>query len=171
MTNKIGETKRTSIRELVLSDLDDLYALYAEEGITDYVGPLFEREMEEAYQKLYIENMYRGLGYGMWLIFDKQTDALIGRGGLERRIVNGKSLLELGIIISARRQRSGLAKEVCTFLIDYAKKNTEDATLYSFTEKENAASAAMLKSLGFAYSGQIQIKEMIFDKYIYALKG
>ena len=75
----ILETKRCIVRELELSDMDDLFSMYAEPGMTDYMEGLYEYEEELEYQKAYIENMYRFYGYGMWLVFEKKTGTLIGR--------------------------------------------------------------------------------------------
>lgn len=68
----ILETKRCIVRELELSDLDALFSMYAEPGMTDYMEGLYEYEEELEYQKAYIENMYRFYGYGMWLVFEKK---------------------------------------------------------------------------------------------------
>lgn len=81
----ILETERCIVRELELSDLDDLFFMYAEPGMTDYMEGLYEYEEELEYQKAYIENMYRFYGYGMWLVFEKKTGTLIGRAGVEHR--------------------------------------------------------------------------------------
>ncbi len=57
-------TERTMVREITLDDLDELYALYDGEGITDYTEPLYERQKEEAYTSSYIMDMACGL-YGI----------------------------------------------------------------------------------------------------------
>ena len=86
------------MRELELSDLDALFSMYAEPGMTDYMEGLYEYEEELEYQKAYIENMYRFYGYGMWLVFEKKTGTLIGRAGVEHREeLNGD--MELGYAI------------------------------------------------------------------------
>ena len=68
----ILETERCIVRELELSDLDDLFSMYAEPGMTDYMEGLYEYEEELEYQKAYIENMYRFYGYGMWLVLRRK---------------------------------------------------------------------------------------------------
>ena len=47
----ICATKRCIIKELALSDVDALFALYARPHITDYLEPLFSYEEEVEYQK------------------------------------------------------------------------------------------------------------------------
>ena len=81
----IAETERCVIKELSLEDLDELFALYEDECIYKYKENLYPYEEELEFQRAYINNMYRFFGYGMWLVFCKETGKLIGRAGLEHR--------------------------------------------------------------------------------------
>ena len=143
----IGETDRCLIRELSLSDLPALYELYAKPCMTDYVEPLYDYETELEYQKAYIENMYGFYEYGMWLVFSKETGKLIGRAGLEHD--------ELGYMIAPELQNRGYATEVCRFIIDYARENTDFEELYCRIDERNVASVRLAKKLGFVKNGQI----------------
>lgn len=143
----IGETDRCLIRELSLSDLPALYELYTKPGMTDYVEPLFDYETELEYQKAYIENMYGFYEYGMWLVFSKETGKLIGRAGLEHD--------ELGYMIAPELWDQGYATEVCRFIIDYARENTDFEELYCRIDERNEASVRLAKRLGFVRNGQI----------------
>lgn len=143
----IGETDRCLIRELSLSDLPALYELYAKPGMTDYVEPLYDYETELEYQKAYIENMYGFYEYGMWLVFSKETGKLIGMAGLEHD--------ELGYMIAQEFQNRGYATEVCRFIIDYARENTDFEELYCRIDERNEASVRLAKRLGFVRNGQI----------------
>ena len=143
----IGETDRCLIRELSLSDLPALYELYDKPGMTDYVEPLYDYETELEYQKAYIENMYGFYEYGMWLVFSKETGKLIGRAGLEHD--------ELGYMIAPEFWNMGYATEVCRFIIDYARRNTDFEELYCRIDERNVASVRLAKKLGFVKNGQI----------------
>ena len=135
------------IRELSLSDLPALYELYDKPGMTDYVEPLYDYETELEYQKAYIENMYGFYEYGMWLVFSKETGKLIGRAGLEHD--------ELGYMIAPEFWNMGYATEVCRFIIDYARRNTDFEELYCRIDERNVASVRLAKKLGFVKNGQI----------------
>lgn len=143
----IGETERCLIRELSLSDLPALYELYDKPGMTDYVEPLYDYETELEYQKAYIENMYGFYEYGMWLVFSKETGELIGRAGLEHN--------EMGYMIAPELWNRGYATEVCRFIIDYARENTDFEELYCRIDERNEASVRLAKKLGFVRNGQI----------------
>lgn len=143
----IGETDRCLIRELSLADLPALYELYDKPGMTDFVEPLYDYETELEYQKAYIENMYDFYEYGMWLVFSKETGKLIGRAGLEHN--------EMGYMIAPEFQNLGYATEVCRFIVDYARKNTDFEELYCRIDEKNVASVRLAKRLGFVRNGQI----------------
>lgn len=143
----IGETERCLIRELSLSDLPALYELYDKPGMTDFVETLYDYETELEYQKAYIENMYGFYEYGMWLVFSKETGKLIGRAGLEHN--------EMGYMIAPEFQNLGYATEVCRFIVDYARKNTDFEELYCRIDEKNVASVRLAKRLGFVRNGQI----------------
>lgn len=161
----IGETDRCLIRELSLSDLPALYELYAKPGMTDFVEPLYDYETELEYQKAYIENMYGFYEYGMWLVFSKKTGKLIGRAGLEHD--------ELGYMIAPELQNRGYATEVCRFIIDYARENTDFEELYCRIDERNEASVHLAKKLGFTNSGHVDedIHAFIYRKNIKNIKN
>ena len=159
----IGETERCLIRELSLSDLPALYELYDKPGMTDYVEPLYDYETELEYQKAYIENMYGFYEYGMWLVFSKETGKLIGRAGLEHN--------EMGYMIAPELWNRGYATEVCRFIIDYARENTDFEKLYCRIDERNEASVRLAKKLGFVRNGQIGNERNIgeLDRYVLSL--
>ena len=156
----IGETDRCLIRELSLSDLPALYELYDKPGMTDFVEPLYDYETELEYQKAYIENMYGFYEYGMWLVFSKETGKLIGRAGLEHD--------ELGYMIAPELWNQGYATEVCRFIIDYARENTDFEELYCRIDEKNTASVRLAQKLGFTNSGHMDddINASIYRKNI-----
>lgn len=156
----IGETDRCLIRELSLSDLPALYELYDKPGMTDFVEPLYDYETELEYQKAYIENMYGFYEYGMWLVFSRETGKLIGRAGLEHN--------ELGYMITPELWNQGYATEVCRFIIDYARENTDFEELYCRIDERNEASVRLAKKLGFTNSGHMDddINASIYRKNI-----
>lgn len=163
---RILETERCYLRELELEDLDDLYELYAQEGMTDFIEPLYTRKKEEEYQRAYIQNMYGFYGYGMWLVKEKGTNRLIGRAGLENREIDGNFELELGYAIAVPLQRQGYATEVCLAILDYAWKNLGYEHVNCLIEPENTASIGLVKKLGFTYEGELVQEHHRYERYV-----
>lgn len=157
-------TERCYLREITTDDLDDLYALYAQPCITDYVEPLYDRPEEEQYTRDYIECMYRFYGYGMWLVYDRESHALIGRAGFSHQDLGDEIVLEMGYIIGVPYQRQGYAMEVCEKLLAFAREHLSDfGSVNCFVEPGNTASLALLRRLEFTSYGTAVIsgKEML----------
>lgn len=166
---KILETKRCLVREITLEDMDDLFTLYSGEGMTDYIEPLYEYEKEIEYQRAYIEYMYGFYGYGMWLVFEKESGKLIGRAGIEHRDeLDGE--LELGYAIGTPYQRKGFATEVCLAIMDYAKERLFCDRLNCLIETGNVVSEHLAKKLGFVLYEELCINQKQMKRYIYNMK-
>lgn len=163
-------TKRTNVREITLADLDELYALYEGEGITDYTEPLYERKTEEEYTSSYISHMYYYYGYGMWIVRDKKTGALIGRAGIEHRDVEGETVMELGYIIGKEHQQKGYATEVCQAIVAYAKEVIGLEELYCFIHPDNKVSCHLAQNLGFETTDRFDSEKERFVVFCKKLK-
>lgn len=160
----ILETERLIVRELELGDMDALFELYSYEGMTDYMEGLYAYEEELAYQKAYIENMYRFFGYGMWLVFEKETGKLVGRAGVEHReALQGE--LELGYAIGTPWQGRGYATEVCKGILKYVKEELGFEEICSLVELRNTPSIHLLEKLGFHSSGELVLEGVCYKKY------
>ncbi len=150
----IGYTDRTFIREFGMEDLDDLFELYSKPGMTDYMEPLFSYEEEKEYQENYIKYIYKLYDFGMWLIYDKISNELIGRAGLEiRDTCDRKEQAELGFCISSDRWGQGLGYEVCSKIIQIAGEEYGLTSLIARCDPANAASIHLLEKLGFKLEG------------------
>lgn len=159
-------TDRCVVKEFSMEYLEDLFELYAGEGMTDYMEPLYPYEQEKEYQEAYITNMYGFYGYGMWIVCDKQTGKLIGRAGIEHREELGGEL-ELGYAIGVPYQRKGYATEVCTAILAYAKEELLQPSVCCLIEEGNSASEHFAKKLGFRMEGILTVDEKRMKKYAY----
>lgn len=162
----ILETQRCVVRELCLDDLDGLFELYADDGMDEFTEALFEYEEEKTYQEAYINNMYRFFGYGMWLVFQKETGKLIGRAGLEHREIYGETELELGYLIGKKYQGQGYATEVCQAILDYAKENTDFEHINCVVQKGNEASIHVAQKLGFVYQEDYDLDGKVMHRFV-----
>lgn len=163
---EIAKTPRCIIRELSLDDLGALFELYGDEEITKYTEGLYPYEEEKEFQRAYINNMYRFYGYGMWLVFSRETGELIGRAGLEHREYNGETELELGYVIGTRFQRQGYAMEVCSRIIEVAKEVADFSRINCLIEAENEASIGLVEKLGFAHLEDMELDGKLMKRYL-----
>lgn len=160
----IATTKRTVIREQTLDDIDDLYRMYADPYVVKYMENLYSDKDEEiAYMKDYIANQYKYCEYGVWAITDSVTGTYIGRAGISQR--PGYDELELGYVIAKEYRGRGYASEVCRAIIEYMKEMYDIESLIAFTHKDNIASVALLRKLGFEYCQSECINGGLHDMY------
>lgn len=150
----ILETSRTIVREMTVEDLPQLYELYDDELIKQYVDDLYEYEEEKAFTEKYIENMYAFYGYGLWLVFDKKNSKLIGRIGISIRNIDGEDQNELGYIIGREYRNQGYAKEVCSEVVKYAGEELGIKELYIVSHNDNYMSEGLARALGFELIGE-----------------
>ena len=159
-------TPRCILREITLGDLDALYEIYAEPGITDFTEPLYEsRGEEEEYTRHYIEKMYGFYGYGMWVVTEKQTGQIIGRAGFAHQDLGKEIVLEMGYLIAKPWQRKGIATEVIQKLLQFARKNLEFEEIHCFVYPQNTASEELLEKLGFQSRETVIIKGKKMQDY------
>ncbi len=165
-------TRRCRIRQIRLSDLDALYRIYAQPGVTDYLEDLYPREEEVEYTKTYIRMIYGFYGYGMWVIEEKKTGEMIGRVGFDDREIPDRKggmrrIIEFGYLVTPDRQRRGFATEVCQAALRYLFKHFREDIVTSLIEPENRVSIRFAEKLGFAYAGDVMLerKRMLVYEY------
>ena len=134
----------------------------------EYMEGLYPYEQEYAYQKAYVESMYRFFGYGMWLVFEKETGKLVGRAGIEHREELGGEL-ELGYAIAKPYWGRGYATEVCQAIINYAKEELGFPSICSLIEPENAVSIHLAEKLGFQFEKEVKLTCKKYKKYVQKL--
>ncbi len=162
---KIFETERTVVRELVLDDIDDMYKLYSEPGLSDFLPALCkDREEEVEFEKYYIRTMYGFYGYGIWTVLDKETGKFIGRAGITHR--DGYDDLEVGYMLSNAYQHKGIAMEVMKAVIDYAKDKYGCEKLNAFIDDRNTSSIEFAKRIGFKKTGMVTAEERSLGWYV-----
>lgn len=167
---RVLETDRLILREQSIFDIPCLYELYDEPSITRYMEGLYpDYEKEKEYIELYIKNMYHFFGYGLWIVQIKETGEIIGRAGLENRIVNNVNEIEIGYMIGKNYQRKGYAYEACKAVLNYAKKELFIDKINAFILPDNKPSASLLLKLGFKYVGESKADEHDFIWYEYSI--
>lgn len=163
-------TERCIVRELSTDDMDALFSLYEQPGVTDYMEGLFPREQELDYQRAYIAHMYRIYGYGMWLVTKRDTGEVIGRAGLEHREYENHPEdgyeLELGYVIAPAYQRRGYAEEVCRAILSYAREHLSYDRINCLIGQGNEASVCLAQKLGFSYMESLYPDGKRMDRYV-----
>lgn len=174
----IVETPRLKVREITTEDVPQLYELYSDERVTQFMEPLFEnREHEIIYTQEYIKNVYRFYGYGMWVIESRKSGQVIGRVGLEYK--EGFDGLELGFMLGTAYQHKGYAYEACSAVLSYGIRELGQSTYCSFVDEKNIPSIRLCERLGFLPQEKVSLSglnrdavmvEREFIQYVYHAK-
>lgn len=151
----ILDTPHFRVREIKTDDLDALYEIYAQPGITDYIEDLFENKEDEiAYTQQYIRYQYGFYDFGMWIVEDARTGEIVGRAGFDMR--EGFEIPELGYMLRTEYQHQGYAYEICNHLISYGREELAFEAVGALTDAGNTASVRLLERLGFVFDRKVK---------------
>lgn len=146
---EIAVTRRLRIRETVLEDVPELYRIWREPGMGDYVQPM-QRTLEEELEFMYayIRHMYAFYDFGLWTVLENGSGKIVGRAGLFPS-EHLEDAVELGYMIAPEFQRRGYAAECGRAVLMYAEQQLDLGEVHLLTDRRNRASVRTAESLGF----------------------
>ncbi len=97
-------------------------------------------------------------GFGLWLLRDRDTGAVVGRGGLQHTDIGGHEEIEAGWAIAPERWGEGLATELARACTGVAFGPLELGQIVAFTLPTNLASRRVMEKSGFAYERELTYK-------------
>lgn len=154
----ILETPRLILRHQVLSDLDDLWALYQNPNITRYI-PDAPRSREEAQEELewHMHGHPRHPELGLWATILKENGKFIGRCGLLPWDVDGVHEVEVAYTIAEEYWRRGLASEAAQGILNYGFETLNLTRLISLIEPENIGSQKVAEKMGMSHEKTVDL--------------
>lgn len=117
-------------------------------------------DIDEEYRRA----MYDFYGYGLWGIYLKENDILIGRCGIEHRKIDDEVIHELGYEIDSVYRRKGYGKEAALLALDFAE-NYGIEKVITYINKENSPSAALSESIGMTFEKECTDGENVMLVY------
>lgn len=162
---QIGESDTLFLRELTYEDIDDFISITREEHnrmiLSDGTG-----SKEEQREKLrsYISEVYRFFQFGIYGIFLKESDALIGAVSLDVKDSLGEPNYEIGFFLSYYYIGRGYGIMAVEILVDYAFRELGVERLVSITASSNKPAIKLLKKVGF-------VGEIKKDRFVSMLEG
>ncbi len=152
------ETPRMVLERLRLEDLDEVSTLLRDPRVaaTGWPGgrPPSERDVLVS-----VEDKHRHwerYGFGMWMMRDRQTGEMVGRGGLQwTTYVKDLDEVEVGWSVVPERWRQGLATELALASIDAGFGPLDLERIVAFTTPDNVASRRVMEKSGFSYNRDI----------------
>lgn len=178
----ILSTDRLLVRELDLSDMPALHKILAEPNVSFYSGEP-SRSLDELSKlhEAYIKSAYHFRGYGLWGVFLKDTEELIGRFGLEdapwheTTKISGTNLMytektvgilkdfsakktvaiELGYLLAPDFWGKGYAAECARAILEYAFRELDLPEVYAVISLDNPRSIKLAETIGMTLCGSL----------------
>lgn len=149
------ETPRFQLREIVLSDENDLFEMDSDPEVHRYIEnrPVTSMtEIRDAIQML--QQQYKENGVGRWAVIDKLTNECVGWAGLKlyTEILNKhQNFYELGYRFKRKYWGKGYATEVSEAVLRYGFEKFVPNKIYAMVDTRNVRSIHVLTKLGFKY--------------------
>ena len=168
---RIIETERLFLRELVASDKEELAKILSDpESMKFYPKPFSDKKVED-WIKWSIDN-YKRYRHGLWAVILKEGNVFLGDCGITMQDIDGEKLPELGYHIKNEYCNKGYATEAAKACMDYAFRTLDYPVLYTYTKHDNKPSARVAEKNGMSFvkyfekelMGEI-VKEILYCKH------
>lgn len=168
---QIAETRRLLIREMTLSDLDGVNALYREEPSVT-LSPEFSLDRQEEEEKIraYIAYMYGLYQFGMWVVIEKKSHEMIGRAGFGIADYLNFSEIDMGYLIGKKYRGQGYGEEACRAVLAYGRKVLDLPRVSAYIDRENKSSLHLIEKLGFQKKQSFAYEKRTLCRYLLNLQ-
>lgn len=143
-------TPRMVLTRMRASDLDDLCRMYRDPQVMATLGGIRSDEQTMALLQRQIAHWDQH-GFGRWTAREPGTGRFIGRGGLQRLLVDGREQIEVGYGLMSEFWGQGLATELAAESVRVAFEVLRLPELVCFTLPTNLASRRVMEKVGFRY--------------------
>ena len=157
LENRILESKRLYIKPFAPEDFGKLFSLHAHPDVAKTtIDGIQNKEAVQKDLDSFIDHQNEH-GYSQWAVYEKNSDAFIGRAGITKRALNK----EVGVNSEVRfaflpdSWGNGYASEVALAIKECARDNLKLKKITASTNPVNKASMRVLEKVGFKYSGLI----------------
>lgn len=151
------ETERLRLRPYRTGDVEELAPMFADPDHMRYYPAPFTREQTEAWVERQFQR-YRDDGFGLLVVEDRRTGAIVGTVGPALQEVEGERLVEIGWHIRPGLKGSGYAPEAAAAARDWAFANLDVGHLISLILPENAPSIRVAEKIGMRLEREADFK-------------
>jgi [ribosomal protein S5]-alanine N-acetyltransferase len=151
------ETERMTLERLRLEHASELSRLLRDPRVAATLSPSGEPPSEhEVIARLEAKvDHWDRQGFGMWLMRDRATGEMVGRGGLQYTYTAGLNDVEAGWAVIPERWGQGLATELAGASAEVGFGSLGLRELVAFTLPDNTASRRVMEKAGFTYERDI----------------
>lgn len=139
MKRIILETNRLQLREMTISDMKALSSILQDENVMYAYNGAFNDEETMAWMQKQLQR-YKDFGFGLWGVFLKDTDEMIGQCGITMQEYKTTQVPEIGYLFAYKHWHNGYAIEAATACREYGFNMLHFNALYSIIRDTNIAS-------------------------------
>jgi ribosomal-protein-alanine N-acetyltransferase len=156
------ETPRLLLREILISDAEDMYILNSDLDVVRYTGDVPFSSIEETKEFISNYNHYHKYGYGRWAVILKETKEILGWCGLKN---HDDEFIDLGYRFHQKHWGKGYATESAKACIEYGFNTLQMTEIIGRAMPENPASIAVLEKVGMKYWKEDECEGLHAAKY------
>ena len=150
MKRVILESDRLQLREMTLSDIGALSSMLQDEKVMYAYNGAFNDEETLAWMQKQMQR-YEEYGFGLWGVFIKNTDEMIGQCGITMQEYKAKQVPEIGYLLAHEHWHKGYAVEAATACREYGFNALHFDALYSIIRDTNIASQNVALRNGMSF--------------------
>lgn len=165
------ETDRLVLRHLTLNDAPFILELLNEPSFLRFIGDRGVRSQQDARQYILHGPIasYRKNGFGLWLVFLKETGDPIGICGLLKR--DALPDPDVGFAFLPAYWRHGYAFEGASAVLAHGRGSLGLKRILAITAPDNQASIALLGKLGMKFETVTRLEGDTKDVRLFAVEG
>jgi RimJ/RimL family protein N-acetyltransferase len=148
-------TPRLHLRRITQPDLPDIERMHQDPEVMATLGGLRSAEQTRDFIDQAIAH-WTAYGFGLWVVRDIATGALVGRGGVKHVVVGGRPELEVVYGLMPEFWDRGLATELARESVRVGFERLGRADLVCFTLVTNRASQRVMEKVGFVFECDVQ---------------
>jgi [ribosomal protein S5]-alanine N-acetyltransferase len=157
-------TERLRLEPIAAGHGDDLYRLHLDPPIAEWWDVTWTRE-DAAQHAARFAAGWEHDGVSKWMAYDRETDSLVGRGGVTRIWLDGANRFEIGWAVLGELWGRGYATEIGRAGLTFAFDELGADEVVAFTEPHNTRSRAVMDRLGMTYQRDIVHDDLNFVLY------
>jgi ribosomal-protein-alanine N-acetyltransferase len=152
----ICETENLLLREFGPSDAEDLFRIHSNPETRRFLGKGSD-SLDEERQNIqrHIDSYYRIHGFGLWGAVLKSEDRLIGRCGILKQEVDGRTRPEISYLIDQNYCGRGLATEAAKGVLDVAARKYGFDNMIAVIATGNSGSMRVAEKCGFQFEKRL----------------
>lgn len=152
----ILETKRSILRPITLSDLNDIASYCSVPEVSQYTVWDVHKSIEDTKEFIqFVVNRYESQKVGPWGIELKKTGRIIGSCSFVSWD-NKNRRAELGYVLSNRYWNQGIMTEVINRVVEFGFKDLELVRIEARCLPENLGSSRVMEKTGMKFEGLLR---------------